>query len=239
MKKPFLTSIAFNIPKEEEKIFPFTVPAFEEADRLEITSNVSFFVGENGAGKSTLLEAIAEKCGFNTMGGNRNHVYNVEAEPSPLAGAIKLGWSNKTSYGFFMRAESYYQFASYVDEMAKEFPKSLAAYGGKSLHQQSHGESFLSLFTNKFDNGIFLLDEPEAALSPARQLSFLSIIKELNELGTAQFIIATHSPILLSYPGAQLFDFDNKMNLIEYTDTDHFNLTKNFLNNPEAYLQHL
>jgi predicted ATPase len=215
------------------------VPSLQDGISLRLEKNVTFFVGENGTGKSTLLEAIANKCNFNLQGGNRNHLYNIEEEQMPLAQVMKLGWSIKTAYGFFMRAESYFNFANYIDELAKEFPRTLDAYGGRSLHEQSHGESFLSLFTHKFDNGIFLLDEPEAALSPQRQLTFLSIINELEKLGVAQFIIATHSPILLSYPGAQILNFDDNINPIEYQDTEHYKLTKNFLNNPEAYLRHL
>jgi predicted ATPase len=236
---PFLSNITINISSENEAVFPFNIPALQHGLNLKLTKNVTFFVGENGSGKSTVLESIAEKCNFNLQGGNRNHTYNVEQEQSALAKNMRLGWSTKTPYGFFMRAESYFNFASYIDEMAKEFPKTLDPYGGKSLHHQSHGESFLSLFSNKFDDGIFLLDEPEAALSPQRQLTFLSIINELEQLGIAQFIIATHSPILLSYPGAQILNFDDHLNTIAYEDTAHFKITKNFLNNPEMYLRHL
>jgi predicted ATPase len=236
---PFLSNITINTSAGDEAIFPFNIPAIKNGLNLKLEKNVTFFVGENGAGKSTVLECIAEKCNFNLQGGNRNHNYNIEQEQSALAKVTKLGWSTKTGYGFFMRAESYFNFANYIDEMAKEFPYTYDAYGGKSLHHQSHGESFLSLFTHKFDDGIFLLDEPEAALSPQRQLTFLSIINELEQLGIAQFIIATHSPILLSYPGAQILNFDDELKTIKYQDTEHYNLTRNFLNNPEMYLRHL
>jgi predicted ATPase len=236
---PFLSNITINTSAGDEAIFPFNIPAIKNGLNLKLEKNVTFFVGENGAGKSTVLECIAEKCNFNLQGGNRNHNYNIEQEQSALAKVTKLGWSTKTGYGFFMRAESYFNFANYIDEMAKEFPFTYDAYGGKSLHHQSHGESFLSLFTHKFDDGIFLLDEPEAALSPQRQLTFLSIINELEQLGIAQFIIATHSPILLSYPGAQILNFDDEVTPIAYEATEHYNLTRNFLNNPEMYLRHL
>ena len=134
-----------------------------------------------------------------------------------------------------MRAESFYNFATYLDQVSD-----LRAYGGKSLHEQSHGESFLSLFANRFEQGIYLLDEPEAALSPQRQLSFLSIIHELEKSGHAQFIIATHSPIILSYPGAILFSFDNEaIEPIAYQDSEHYRVTRDFLNAPERYFKHL
>jgi predicted ATPase len=236
---PFLSYLTIDTSNFDSQIFPYNIPSIRDGVQLNLRSNVTFFVGENGTGKSTVIEAIADKCGFNVQGGNRNHVYNAEQEQQPLAKAMRLGWSTKTPYGFFMRAESYFNFANYIDEMAKEFPSTLKAYGGKSLHHQSHGESFLNLFTHKFDDGIYLLDEPEAALSPQRQLSFLSIIHELEKLNIAQFIIATHSPILLSYPGAQILDFDNQLEPIAYQDTEHFKLSKQFLNNPDLYLRHL
>ena len=140
-----------------------------------------------------------------------------------------------------MRAESFFNFASYIDEMAREFGSDVyRAYGGRSLHQQSHGESFLSLFTHRFEQGIYLLDEPEAALSPQKQLAFLSIIHELETSGEAQLIIATHSPILLSYPGATIYSFDNdEIKPIRYKDTEPYKLTKAFLNSPERFFRFL
>lgn len=134
-----------------------------------------------------------------------------------------------------MRAESFYNFATYLDQVSN-----LRAYGGKSLHQQSHGESFLALFTNRFEQGIYILDEPEAALSPQRQLAFLRILHQLEAPGHAQFLIATHSPIILSYPGARLYSLDgDSVAQIEYQETEHFQVTRNFLNAPERYFKHL
>ncbi len=211
------------------------MPALSRGIDLAFNTNVTFFVGENGAGKSTLLEAIAECCEFSPEGGSRDHYRTTFNERSALAQALRLSWSPKTSEGFFMRAESFYNFATYIDEVSN-----LRAYGGKSLHQQSHGESFLSLFSNRFEQGIYLLDEPEAALSPQRQLSFLSIIHDLEKSGHAQFIIATHSPIILSYPGAILFSFDNEaIEPIAYQDSEHYRVTRDFLNAPERYFKHL
>lgn len=151
---------------------------------MALRSKVTFLVGENGTGKSTLLEAIAECCGFNPEGGNRDHHRAVFADRSPLAQALRLSWLPKVTEGFFMRAESFYNFATYIEGVSD-----MRAYGGRSLHEQSHGESFISLFANRFEQGIYILDEPEAALSPQRQLTFLKIIHDLSSSGHAQFII--------------------------------------------------
>ena len=205
--------------------YPFNIKSFQNLDELQLPTNVTFFVGENGSGKSTLLEAIADLCGFNPAGGNRNHSYNVYAAQSDLSDYVRLSWERKVSKGFFLRAETFYQFASFVDELEGD---KYAAYGGKSLHHQSHGEAFLSLFKNAFGNkAIYLLDEPEAALSPTRQLSLIRIIKELEH--DAQFIIATHSPILLGYPDATIYSFDeDSIEPIRYEDTIHYIVTRRF-----------
>jgi len=213
--------------------------------QLNLKSNVTFFVGENGSGKSTLLEGVAEQCGFSLRGGNRNHNlntgYRFEGYESEISRHVRLGWTPKRiNDGFFMRAESFYNFASYIDELAEDDHRLLDAYGGKSLHQQSHGESFLALFNNQFESGIYILDEPEAALSPARILAFMTVIHELEKGGRAQFLIATHSPILICYPGATIYQFDeNGVQETNYADTEHFYLTKSFLDNPALYLRHL
>ncbi len=221
------------------------IPSLQNGLSLKLKSNVTFFVGENGSGKSTLLEALAEKCGFSLRGGNRNHNlnsgYRFDGYESELTPLLQLIWMpRKINEGFFMRAESFFNFASYIDELATEDSRILNAYGGKSLHEQSHGESFLALFNNQFESGIYILDEPEAALSPARILAFMSVINELEKGGRAQFIIATHSPILICYPGASIYQFDED-GVRETTceDTEHFSLTKSFLNNPRVYLRHL
>jgi predicted ATPase len=201
---PFLRGINSISEKFDLSRHPFDVQAFSNGINLAIEAKVTFFVGENGSGKSTLLEAIAECCGFNPEGGNRDHQRAVFADRSVLAQALRLSWSpRRVAEGFFLRAESFYNFASYIDEVSD-----LRAYGGKSLHAQSHGESFLSLFNNRFEHGIYILDEPEAALSPQRQLSLLKVIHDLEAPGHAQFLIATHSPILLAYPGAALYSLD-------------------------------
>jgi predicted ATPase len=225
--------------------YPGSIPAFTKGLRLILKSNVTFLVGENGSGKSTLLEGIAEQCGFNLRGGNRNHNLNTgwrfEGYETPLAKTLQLGWTPKRiTEGFFMRAESFFNFASYIDELAREDGRILRAYGGRSLHQQSHGESFLALFNNQFESGIYILDEPEAALSPARILAFMTVMHRLEQSGRAQFIIATHSPMLICYPGAAIYQFgDDGVSETTYEDTEHFYLTKSFLDNPQAYLRHL
>lgn len=219
----------------DQDYYPFNVPAFRDGIDIELNRNVTFFVGENGSGKSTLLEALAEICGFNPEGGSRDHYREAFEDRSEFARALRLSWLPKTTDGFFMRAESFYNFASYLDEVSN-----LRAYGGRSLHAQSHGESFLALFNNRFEQGLYILDEPEAALSPQRQLSFLRIIHELEAPGHAQFLIATHSPILLAYPGAVLYSLSNEgISQINYRDTEHYLVTKNFLNVPERYFKHL
>ncbi|QVY59914.1 AAA family ATPase [Cytobacillus gottheilii] len=221
--------------------YPFTIPSIKNFKELQLEKRVTFFVGENGSGKSTLLEAIADKCEFNTAGGGRNNLFDVDQAESALGENIRLSWMPKATNGFFLRAESFYQFASHIDQLAKEHPMIYNQYGGKSLHHQSHGESFLTLFQHRFNGeALYLLDEPEAALSPARQLAFLRIIHDLTKTEDCQFIIATHSPILLGYPDADIFSFDDgEIRKVAYEDTDHFQITKYFLDNRDRFLLEL
>lgn len=227
---------------QQPNIYPFNIQSIQGTDVIEFKNPVTFFVGENGSGKSTLLEAISYKCEFNSAGGGKNDMYSVDASQSDLGNYIRLSWLPKINKGFFLRAESFFNFATYLDKLAKEeLSFSFESYGGKSLHHQSHGESFLSLFKNRFGGkGIYLLDEPEAALSPARQLAFLKIMNDLVSAGEAQFIIATHSPILLGYPEAQILNFDDSsIQEISYEDTEHYNLTLNFLTGRDRFLYEL
>ena len=238
--------------------YPFNLPAFQGIEKISFSAAVTFFVGENGSGKSTLLEAIAMANGFNAEGGARSSRFSsIPPRPSgltnqfdsaPLADMslhehLRLSWMPKVSGGFFLRAESFFNFASYMDELEREDPTGYRHYGGKSLHQQSHGESFLALFRNRFwgnTKSLYLLDEPEAALSPARQLALLRIVWDLEQSGQAQFIIATHSPILLGYPGAQILNFDTRpLSPITYQETNHYLITKQFLTNPASILEEL
>jgi predicted ATPase len=231
---PFLRRVSLSASADRTK-HPFDVPAFSKGIHLAFSTRVTFFVGENGSGKSTLLEAIATCCGFGLRGGNRDHTFQVEDPRTELGRALRLEWLPKVTEGFFMRAESFFELATYLDTVSD-----LRAYGGKSLHAQSHGESFLALFTNRFEQGLYILDEPEAALSPQRQLSFLRVIHDLESPGHAQFLISTHSPILLAYPGASLLSMDGpEIRPVAYHDTDHYQVTKQFLDSPERFFKHL
>jgi predicted ATPase len=220
--------------------YPFNIPAIASLKALEITSRICFFVGENGTGKSTLLEAIAAHYGFGLEGGNRNFSPHTTASVSsiePLVGALRLSFTKRTGSGFYLRAESFFNVASHVDEVGASH-----SYGGKSLHDQSHGESFLSLLQNRFTrSGFYLMDEPEAALSPQRQLSFLVLLHDLvTDNENIQFIIATHSPILLAYPGAQIFSFDGgEIHQIDYRESQPFQLVSRFVAAPERYINAL
>jgi predicted ATPase len=233
-REPFLRAIRTRPEAVDPARFPFTVPALSGGVDLALSRKITFFVGENGSGKSTLLEAVAEACGFSLLGGTRDHRSAGAASESPLAPALRLSWLPKVTEGFFMRAESFFDFASYIDAVGNR-----SLYGGDSpLLEQSHGESFLSLFRNRWREGIFILDEPEAALSPQRQLAFLRILRDLEQTGRAQFLIATHSPILLLYPGAEVFSFDSgSIEPVDPAKTEHVQLTRDFLGNPERYFK--
>ena len=210
---------------------------------LCFSSNVTFFVGENGMGKSTLLEAIAVAYGFNAEGGSRNFTFSTNDTHSELCEHITLAKRGFAKDGFFLRAESLYNVATNIEEMDKApsfDPMVIESYGGVSLHNQSHGESFLSIVQNRFfGNGLYILDEPEAALSPNR---LLSLIVEINSLvkKDSQFIIATHSPILMAFPNAEILEFSKDgIKKTRYQDTEHFRITKKFLNNPDQMLHYL
>lgn len=210
---------------------------------LSIKNNVTFFVGENGTGKSTLIEAIAVAYGFNAEGGTKNFTFSTAKSHSELWEHLTLAKCKFAKDGFFLRAESFYNVATNIDDMDKEFPCSphiIESYGGVSLHNQSHGESFLALVQNRFGgNGIYILDEPEAALSPMKQLT---LIVEINALvkQNSQFIIATHSPILMAFPNAQIYQFSKDgIESVNYKDTEHYQITRRFLENPEKMLKYL
>lgn len=211
--------------------------------RLMLDSPVTFLVGENGSGKSTLLEAIAVACGFNAEGGTRNFTFSTRATHSELGEYITVARRRYPRDGFFLRAESFYNVATNIDEMDEDFsygPKVIESYGGVSLHHQSHGESFLALVQNRFGgNGLYLLDEPEAALSPTRQLTLLGEMHQLAERDS-QFIVATHSPILMAYPGARIYQLsENGIEPVQYQETEHYQLTRRFLEDPERMLRYL
>ena len=206
-----------------------------ENKELEFSSNITFFVGENGAGKSTLLEAIAVAYGFNAEGGTKNFSFSTKDTHSELSEHLTLTKREYAKDGFFLRAESLYNAATYIDEV-----KATHNYGNISLHNQSHGESFLSIVQNRFSgNGLYLLDEPEAALSPMR---LMTLIVEMDSLlkNNSQFIIATHSPILMAFPNAQILQFsESGIEQVNYYETEHYKTTKLFVEEPEKMIYHL
>ncbi len=214
-----------------------------EKKQLSFSSNVTFFVGENGTGKSTLIEAIAIAYGFNAEGGTKNFNFSTNKTHSELCDHLSLIGRDYAKDGFFLRAESLYNVATNIDNMDNSPGLSrpiIESYGGVSLHNQSHGESFLSIVQNRFGgNGLYILDEPEAALSPMRLLTLMVEIDELVKKDS-QFIIATHSPILMAFPEADVFEFSqNGLKKVHYKDTEHYQITKQFLENPEKMLHYL
>lgn len=227
--------------------YPWNLEAFKGLNRVGLDHPITFFVGDNGSGKSTLLEAIALASGFNAEGGSRNHRFAAASTESSMHRAMRLIWSQKTSQGFFFRAESFYQFATYLEELTHQPCTSpgqvFGPYGGKSLHERSHGESFLALFSHRLslrEPALFLFDEPEAALSPTGQLAFLRMMLRWEASGLAQCIIATHSPILLGYPHATILDFDHHpLRAVTSQETLAYQVTKSFLDDPGRLLAEL
>lgn len=235
--KPYLLHASVRPDAEiDHESYPFSIPAVREIENIEFHPCVTFFVGENGSGKSTVMEAIAVALGFGAEGGTKNVRFQSAGSISPLHDSLRLARGVPTPRDeYFLRAESFFNVASYMDETGY-----LDGYGGKSLHTQSHGESFMAVLLHKLrGNGIYLLDEPEAALSPSRQLAALTAIHQLVE-DHSQFVIATHSPILLSYPNSKIFLFDKSgVSEVAFEDTEHFTVTKDFLNNYPRRLEQL
>lgn len=233
---PYLLQATFRPGVDmDTEMYPFSVPAVRELDKIEFHPNVTFFVGENGSGKSTVLEALALAIGFGTEGGTKNVRFSTVNSVSRLHEAIRIARGvPKPRDGYFLRAESFFNVASYMDEVGYT-----EAYGG-SLHAKSHGEAFMAVLVNKLKgDGIYLFDEPEAALSPTRQMAALSAIHRLVE-DSSQFVIATHSPILLSYPNAKIVHFDHSgLSEITYESTEHYSVTRDFLNNYPRRLEQL
>jgi predicted ATPase len=264
-----LKSISIQKPDQESRNYPFSLPIIQAFNELEFTSPVSFFVGENGSGKSTLLEAIACAIDSVVIGSESLKTDKTLGAVQRLSRFLRLSWQKRTRKGFFLRAEDFFGYAKSMARMRQELEgdikavetdykdrSKLAADLARSPHlgqlnaitrryvegldQHSHGEAFLALFQSRFvPGGLYLLDEPEAPLSPLRQLGLISIIKEMLQQD-AQFIIATHSPILMAFPQAVLFNFDHaSIQPVAYNDLEHVNLMRSFLDDPEAYLRQL
>jgi len=228
--------------------YPFCVPAIRQLEKLELRSRICFFAGENGSGKSTLLEAIAVHYGFGREGGTRNFLNDsTDSNHSidPLVKALRMSFDVRTGAGFFLRAESFFNTVSYMDALDKEpsgGPPLSSFYGGRSLHTRSHGETFFTVLKLKCQrDGLFLLDEPEAALSPQRQLAFLVLLHDvLRKRRNAQFIISSHSPILLGYPEAQIVSFDDgHLREIQYEETAPMQIVRRFVNDRDDFLADL
>ena len=245
MASKYISSITFD-DKLEKSSYLSALPVIRHLSKekeLCFSADVTFFVGENGTGKSTLLEAIAIAYGFNAEGGSKNFTFSTNATHSELFGHLTVSRRLHAKDGFFLRAESLYNVASNIDDMDKEIsfdPPVIEGYGGVSLHEQSHGESFLAIVQNRFfGNGLYILDEPEAALSPMR---LLTLMREINELvnKNSQFIIATHSPILMALPNAEILEFSKDgIKSVNYRDTEHYKTTKMFLDDPDRMLHYL
>jgi predicted ATPase len=221
------------------RYYPFNIPALRETPILTFKKPVVFFVGENGSGKSTLLEAITKKCGVTIWDKPRRHVAHNNPYETRLADYVTVTWANGHVPGSLFRAETFRDFADFLDDVALCDPGRLKYHGGKILNTLSHGEAILTYFSGRFHiKGLYFLDEPEAALSPAAQVRFLRLLQRLEAAGHAQFVIATHSPILLAHPGAQIFDFDSShIEEVNYEDTTHYRLYKQFFTDRSAFLE--
>ena len=213
--------------------YPFNIEIIKNFKQIEFKKNVTFLIGENGIGKSTFIEAMAIYLGLPSEGGTQNFMFSTKNTSSDLYKYLKIRIENTPKTKFFLRAESFYNFSTEVQRLVEEdyFFTLYNSYGG-NLHECSHGESFLNLVKYRFsDNGLYILDEPEAALSPSRQMSLLCLIDELAKKGS-QFIISTHSPILISYRDGEIFDLNDNFNTIKYEDTEIYKIYKSYLNNP-------
>ncbi|MDN5274946.1 MAG: ATPase [Candidatus Saccharibacteria bacterium] len=233
MDKVFIRGV--RLGEVDYSTYPFSIPAVKDIESVHFASPVTFFVGENGSGKSTLVEAIAVAAGFNAEGGTKNYNFSSQDTTSSLTSNITLiRGIVREKYGYFLRAETFYTTASYAENDV-EAP---LLFGGKRIHEQSHGEAFLSI-VKEFRPGLFIFDEPEAALSPQRQLALLVAMHDLVQQGS-QFIIATHSPILLAYPKANIYQLSQEgIGKVGYEDVEHVTLTRDFLANPSGYLNRL
>lgn len=242
MDQKFIQRISIDWNQIGDDSYLYQIEAIKNMESLDFQKNVTFFVGENGTGKSTLLEAIAVAYGFNPEGGTMNYRFSTYDDVSELSGAIRMvkGYRRAKS-NYFFRAESFFNVASKAEDYRDVTPKELyyKRYGGRSLHEQSHGESFLAYFQSFDQEGLYLMDEPEAALSPQRQLTLFIQIAKMAEKGS-QFVIASHSPILLGIPGADIVSFDDgEVKRCRYEETESYQVTEMFINNRELLTERL
>jgi predicted ATPase len=237
LKPPFLKKILLRDDKHIDwDIFPFSLPLFcDQAFEFQFEKSITIIAGANGSGKSTFLDAIASHCGFGTAGGNRNHVL-FDQEQESLSNYLRFSWLPKMTKGFFFRAETFFKFIEGLDERRLN-----QSYAGVSLKTKSHGESFIEVFKNQFGyKGIYILDEPEAALSPRRQTDLLRLLQELEKREDCQVIIATHSPLLMAYPNADLRVIENgKFEKREFHEVEHFKLLRDFYMYPDGFISGL
>jgi len=221
------------------RYYPFNIPVIKEAQELTFRKPVVFFLGENGSGKSTLLDAIARQCGIPIWDKPRRHLAHNNPFETELKRYVTATWAHDSVPGSFFRAETFHDLADFVDDVALCDPGRLEYHGGHILNTLSHGQGILTYFSGRFRiKGLYLLDEPEAALSPASQIKFLNLLRRLEMEGQSQFIITTHSPILLAYPGAQIFSFDSfPIQEVAYEDTAHYRIYKQFLTDRSMFLE--
>ena len=218
--------------------YPFSLQIFHQTRSIDFRSSVTFFVGENGTGKSTLLKALCQKCGIHIW----QNIQKSRLEPNPYEEALymflNIEWNDGKVPGSFFGSETFRDFAQYLDEWAAADPAMLEYFGGKSLITQSHGQSLMTLFKARYQiKGLYFLDEPETALSPKSQLELLKVLRDMGDAGHAQFIIATHSPILLACPGAHILSFDRiPVQEITYEETEHYKIYKSFMEDRNKYL---
>ncbi|CAB1067316.1 ABC transporter, ATP-binding protein [Olavius algarvensis Delta 1 endosymbiont] len=220
--------------------YPFNLELFQKSQKITFESPVTFFAGENGSGKSTLLEAITRKCGIYIWQGMHRPRFNASPYENGLFKTIAIEWKDgKKVSGSFFGSQIFNNFAQILDEWLTMDPGLVEYFGGKSLMAQSHGQSLMAFFESRLKiKGLYLLDEPETALSPKTQLALLALLKEISQTGIAQFVIATHSPILLACPGARILSFDDiPVQPIDYHDTNHYRVYKDFMQDPLKYLQ--
>lgn len=231
-----VTLLADQFPTKEG--YPFNLAIFRETNGITFRSPVTFFIGENGTGKSTLLEALAHTCGIHIWSGIERKRFEINPYEEALYGFIAVEWTDGVVPGSFFSSGIFQNFAQSLDEWAAANSKILDYFGGKSLMTQSHGQSLMSFFKARYRiKGLYLLDEPETALSPKSQLELLRLLMDMSKAGHAQFIVATHSPILMSCPGAHIYSFDSSpIKPVDYEETEHYRMYKSFMEDREGFM---